>query len=309
MNYEAFYDELDQIQMTKEAIDPLTIMGVGALSHLGANLAVKAGHGTKLLRRVRARTLAKGIRSGVEGTSQGPLSRLGEMWAGPELLAGEHVGRRVGGLLRGRSKGQQRRALKKLRKAVAMDPALQKAPIFEDVIPGVTRALKGGLPKEGPIRKASLIERAAPYALVPAAAAYEPAALVHAGVNVARKAVASSGAGKRFMRKGFGTGLQRGASEVGSAANIGRVKERLMDTIVSPAALHTERVGQTLGQIGAQGTVATPRVKRLAGAMHSIVGNKRALQMAAPAMGAARTAVAQGGLEQMPGRLRTVLGA
>jgi hypothetical protein len=261
--------------MEKEGVDPLTIAGLGALSHFGANLAVKAGHGTKLLRGVRAGRMAKGLRSGIEGTPQGVGSRIAETWVGPELIAGEHVGRRVGGLLRGRSRGQQTRALKKLRKAVAMNPELQKAPFFEDVVPGVNRALEGGLPKEGPIRQAGFLRRAAPAALAPIVGAIEPAALVHAGVNVARKAVATSKSGREFMATGAEKGLLRSAMETGEKARIGKLREILMDTLVSPAALHTERMGQAIGHLASEGPAATEKLKRLAGAMHTIMGQKR----------------------------------
>jgi len=256
------------VEFEKNAVDPLTLAGLGALSHVGANLAVKAGHGTKFLRNVRSGGLARGIRSGIEGKPQGIGSRMLETWAGPELVATEHAGRGIGKILRGRTPHQQKRALKKLRKAVAMNPNLKHTPIMEDVVGGVTKAIEGGLPKAGPVREAGRLARAAAFAPAPILAATEPSALVHMGINVARKGVAQSKAGKEFMRKGMKRGLVEGGADAAPS-----VRERIMDVLVSPAALHTERMGRAMADLPA--TASKEQLARLTGASHSLMGQKR----------------------------------
>jgi len=281
-------------EVEKTAIGPLTVMGLGALSHLGANLAVKATHGTRLMRNVRAAGMARGVRRGIAGNPQGVGSRMTETWLGPELIAPEHAGAVIGKSVRAHTKGQRYRALKKLRKGVAMNPELQHTPIVQDIVGGVNRVLSRGVPRVGRERSASLLQKAAPYSLAPALALTEPSALVHGAVNVARKVVAESGPGKTFMRKKFIQGMTGKSSDkikglagaeyvtgrlardpivsaqriLGSPQMPGGAKARLIDTLVSPAALDTQRLGA-----GLRGAQTAP--KRLAGTAHTILGQKR----------------------------------
>lgn len=271
----AFYDELAKLggltdtYMKKEAIDPLTAAIVGTASHVGMNRLVKATHNTGIARGIRAGGLSRGIRGALEGKAQGLGSRMAETWVGPELIAPEHVGRVVGSHLRDLPTGQRYRALKKLRKTVAMSPSMRQTPIMEDVVGGVNRALAKPLPTPGLVQKPSFLQRVLPGASMAAVAPFEPGAVVHAGVNRARLAVAGSAPGMRFMRDQGKEGLLHGAPS--------RTHEALMDTFVSPAALDTRRLGHTIAETA---KTAPDEVRRIRGALHSVVGNKKVREYA-----------------------------
>jgi hypothetical protein len=202
---------------TKTAI--LDILGLGALSHMGTNTAVKALH--KPLSGLRERALSKGMERGISGQRQSFGSRMRELWVGPETVGPEHAGKVVGGLLRDQPRGHQYRALKKLRKAVAMSPTVNKSPYMEDVVGGVNQLLKKPLPIRGPVQTESRLNRALPYLGVPALAAggalstHIPAAMVHAAINRTRLGVAGSQKGRNFMENAFWGGL--GEAGAGSA--------------------------------------------------------------------------------------------
>lgn len=249
---------------------------MGLATHIGANLGMKALHGTKLMGGIRSGGMARGIQRGVSGAPQGVGSRAAELFVGPELTATEHAGATLGKQLREMPVGRRYRRLKKLRKTVASDPSLHSAPIFEDMVPAINRTLERGLPKVGPERKASLLSRAAPYAMAAPIAAVDPALLVHAGVNLTRRAVAQSAPGMEFMRNGLvrgatglapreaaqraSTAVMRGASPVvGAAQPPSGLRMRIYDTLVSPAALDTERMGAAIRN--------STNPRRLAGAL------------------------------------------
>lgn len=285
--------------LQKEALDPLSIAGLGALSHVGANLLVKATHGTKFVRKIRAGRLATGIRAALAGKPQTAGSRIAETWLAPELFIPEHTGRGLGGALRKLPTGQRYRALKKLRKAVAMEPQLQHTPIFEDVVGGVNRALKGGLPTVGAVQQPTLLQKAAPLFPAPLLAVTEPAALVHAGVNRARILASKSGLGKLYLKQQLAQGVKKGLSKeipgtlaepyrrspsIRKAVNAqldlfgaknapSTLHNKLVDTFLSPAARDPARIGEVLAQLPATSG------KRLLGAMHNIVGNKETVQL------------------------------
>jgi hypothetical protein len=272
-SYRAFLDELGHLpeltdaHMEKEAVDPLTLGLLGTASHVGANLAVKAGHGTRFLKNVRATRMSEGIRRALEGKAQGLGSRMAETWVGPELIAPEHVGRRIGGQLRELTTGQRYRALKKLRKSVAMSPDLQKAPILEDMVGGVNRALASPLPAPGAIQKPSFLQRVLPNASIPAVGMVAPESVVHAGINKIRKAVATSGTGRQFLKDQAVEGAIHGAPS--------KAHQVLMDTFVSPSALATRRVGEAATTAMANDP---QQVKRLAGAVHNLAGQRKVLE-------------------------------
>lgn len=278
-----FAGELEKLSEEKVAVGLLTLLGLGAGSHVLANLAMKGAHGTKFLKGVRSRGLARGVREALEGAPRGVRSRALETWVGPELTAPESLGRVLGQKLRDLPTGQRYRLLKKLRKQIAMTPELRGAPLIEDIVPGLNKALASALPKPGVIREAGALAKAAPYAPVPLLAATEPAALVHAGINRLRLMAARSAPGKRFMSRGAQKGMSesplgevlRGAERTvasyhpsqaslkGARSAVGEsilpptnplsaAKERTFDTLVSPAALNTRRLGRAMGELAAR---------------------------------------------------------
>lgn len=261
--YAAFLAELRSIaesNMEKRAVDPLTLGALGMASHIGSNLLVKATHGTQLARAARARLLAKGIQSGIAGKPQSALNRAGQILLGPEMFLTEHAGRRLGSELSTMGRGRQVRALKKLRKVVAISPQLQHAPVFEDVVGGINRTLENKLPKPGVPMNPSSLSQAAAYSAIPAAAITEPSSLVHMGINIARKGVAESGPGQEFMKNRLVQGLRGYAPGGRSMAAV--------DTLVSPAALNAQRIGAKVNEA----VLSNPyTARRLAGATQTIV--------------------------------------
>jgi hypothetical protein len=241
----AFVDELEKI-----AIDPATMLLTGAGTHLLANAAIKASHGTRFIRGVRAGRLARGISRGVSGAPQSLGSRMAERWVAPELISNEHIGNLVGEQLRGMSKGRRYRTLKKLRKVVASDKHLRHAPIFEDVVGGVNRALDEGIPRAGsaaqPGRLRRAFTRVAAEAPAPIMAAVEPGALAHRAVNATRMAVANSKGGRAYLRRTAREGFMRGASNP--------------DAIVASGALD-RLMSRVRGDPMAQIALADPRVQ------------------------------------------------
>lgn len=268
----------------KEAV--VTPLLLGALSHVGANLAYKGMHGTKFMRRRGALRLAEGVRDSISGTPRSVLNRAKELYIGPETAIQETAGRQLGALLRGKSEHQKRSILKKLRKGVALNPEIQKAPIFEDAVPAINNLLSKKLPTTGAVREASTLSKAAPYLGIPALAATEPHALVHVGVNKTRQLLAESKAGKNFLREKFVHGvtgdgntlnnakkiLQGGSEDLlrqsGSmvpTGGISKLRQHAYDTLVSPAALTSYRVGNALRHSIEDKSYAG---RRLIGALH-----------------------------------------
>jgi hypothetical protein len=222
----------------------------------------------------RANTMAKGLRGALEGTSRSAGSMLKERWAGPEHVVPEQVGRFFGGKLRDLNPGQRYRALKKLRKAVAMTPELHHTPLFEDIVPAVNRALATPLPKPGAVQAQSFASKAAPYLGVPAAAVTEPGSLVHLGVNRLRSAIAESPFGRKFMRRTAQDGFTstpvgeaaRTALEMPKPTPLSRAKEIATDVFISPAALDAHRIGTSIGNLASQ-PGGVQKVKKIQGAL------------------------------------------
>lgn len=247
----------------------------GAASHLGTNLGIKLTHNTGRARRFRARQLAHGIRRGISGERESLKTKMGKVWAGPELWVNQDVGAALGSHMRDLPRGRQIKGLKKLRKAVAMNPALQHAPVFEDTVAGVNRVLANraaSLPKPGPVQADSWWRKALPYAAIPVMAVAEPASLAHAGVNVARRQVAKSHTGRTFM-----TNAARDAASAAMNHHpfMSSMRQGVWDTVVSPAALNSARAATALTQT-AMGGAANPHsqtgvaARRLAGAVHTL---------------------------------------
>ena len=242
--YPSFFDELEQIdqELEKKAIAPLLAGGFGLLSHLGSNLLVKGLHSKRFMQKARAGLFAQGISGGISGKPQSLLHRMLQTNISPEVFVPEQAGRLLGSELATMSKGRQIRTLKKLRKATAMLPELQHTPVFEDVVGGINRTLEKGVPKMGVPMEPSMLSKALPFALGPAAAlAGEPGALIHAGLNAGRQALAGSSAGKKYMQHGFTSGLKAPIQEGG--------RTRAIDALVSPAALNSQRIGSSLRNI------------------------------------------------------------
>jgi hypothetical protein len=205
-----FYDEITSIHdLEKTAIDPVTMLLGGAASHIGTNLVARKLHHSPLLTSARSKGLGRGIREAIEGKPRGFKSRATELLAGPDFTASEDIGRLLGSGLRNKSRGQQHRALKKLRKATAMAPEdVRSLPFFEDLVPGINRALEAPLPRTGRIEQLSRAQRAAPYLAAAPAAILEPGAAVHMGVNKLRSLAANSPLGKKFAKNSLIAGAR-----------------------------------------------------------------------------------------------------
>lgn len=289
----AFFDELNSIE--KQAVDPLSLLGLGALSHVGSNAVTKLMHGP--LGKVRANRMAQGIRQALAGTPQTPGSKMLSLWAGPEHTVAEHTGRGIGTALRSLDEGSRYRALKKLRKTVAMTPELHHTPLFEDVVQGVNRTLETPLPRRGTIARVSMLNKAIPYAPAPLVAITEPAGLVHAGVNLLREQVGKSAPGKHFLRDKLVRGVAENPSVMSLVDNLkphipesmaqhplvqkalerspamGKAKELATDLLVSPAALNTYRIGRDLADLGTK-PQGIRRMRKLMGAVQPVIPRK-----------------------------------
>jgi hypothetical protein len=282
-----FSDELEKIaSLEKEAITPISLLLAGVGSHLGSNVITKALHHTKPLMTWRKRSMGRGIRQSLSGDPRGIESRMAETWIGPDYAVSEEIGRRIGNALRDRSKGQQYRALKKMRKAVAEAPAsVRSLPIMEDLIPGINRALETPLPNVGVAREATRLQKAAPYAVAPLAA-LEPGLLVHMGINKMRSAIARSRTGKQYLKDTAMRGVQESplARKVQNALpGVFQNKipsprqERLRDMGVgfglSPATLAPKNLAKGLSSAVTDPSQARS-MRRLTGAFQTLAGSK-----------------------------------
>ena len=282
--YPSFFDELEQIKAThleKRAIDPVSLLTAGAVSHFGTNLAVRASHGTQMMRNFRSDKLSEGLRRGIAGEGPTVSSRFRDLWLGPELGQNEQLGSMLGGQMRDVSVGHRYRGLKKLRKAIAI-PELQHTPVFEDVVGGVNKALAKPLPRAAPIQAPTAMDRvdkASPYAGIPGLAATEPAAMIHGGINRLRTYLAGSPVGQRWMRRGAQKGFQQGTGMDMHVQHLGdQVKNNVIDTAVSPAARDAEKMGRTFGGLTTS-TGGSDKLRRILGAAHTAVGADKAKQL------------------------------
>jgi hypothetical protein len=217
--------------------------------HAGANAAFKA-HGALTGHSGEGPQFATGFRHGLEGQKLHPVaSNVMTYGIGPESLVNYQLGQQLGQQTSGMSKGQTYRTLKKIRKNTAMTSDIQKAPLGRAVVPGINRILsdqrtwRDKVPTVARDAAPTLAQRAASGGLGAAAiAAAGPEAVVHMGLNAARKAVAGSDFGKKFMRTQATRGALQGPSE-GIASTL---KGWAQDLGVSPGSRYTRQLGEAL---------------------------------------------------------------
>lgn len=234
-------------ELEKQALDPVSLLGLGALSHVGANVAAKAIKKTRVGKRMGMGSMAAGIRRGMTGQELGHgVKRVANTVIGPESLAGHEIGRHLGKGLKSQSKGRQRKLLKKLRKNIASNPELLNAPYGQSMVGGINRVLEKGV-GGGRVGKAmsvaegakpTLASRVGSGAVIGGLAVTEPSSIAHMGVNVAREHAAKSQLGQKFMRQQFQKGLE--------GKKLNKAQELATDLLLSPKALDTRRMGASL---------------------------------------------------------------
>ena len=282
-----FYDELSKIASHRRlryakrhkktaSLTLGTIAGLGALSHLGVNTAVKKFHHTKPMRRMREDQLATGLSRAITGAPQSTKAGFGKVLIGPEMWANQDAGAALRPMLSKMSRRQQYKWLKKLRRAVQQDPKLAKLPLFEDAPGAINQLFKQPLPKTNSQAhvKQSLVAKAAPYVTAGALGWAEPSTAIHSAINVGRTAAANSSFGKKFFRN-----QAKGAAEaIGEGKNpLPPIRTAAMDYGLSPRALDSARITAGLADVD-------PRTLRRLIGLGMPLGNIPAVQAAAQDM-------------------------
>jgi hypothetical protein len=227
-------------------------LGLGAASHVGTNVVVRAlrkggkskipflGKASKKYHNWEKGSMGQGIRDAVAGKKRSRVATTRDLLVAPELSNSEHVGRQIGDATRGMSKGRRYRSLKKLRKSVASNPQLRDSAEIGPLVGGINRALKSPLPNVGKKETPKLLDKITPYAALAGVSAVKPPALVHAGVNRARMAAASSKPGKQYFRD------QAKAGAKGNHPS--KAKQLLQDLAISPAVADPRKASSTLAE-------------------------------------------------------------
>lgn len=252
--------------ITKTAMDPLTAAAFAAAGHLGVNAAAAGaralarGEGavaTKLRamlpKKVRKAVtefgpnrMADGIAMGVSGRSPSVVQNAVETWGAPETYAYSHAGQVIGqklgapyvsprtGKMIRPTTAKVERKLKKLRKAIAMSPEVNKANLTHSIVPAVNRLLDDratGMtrlwqdryvrPKES--SWAGKAKNALGTAIGLPLVGLHPDVAVHGIVNRSRLALAGSKAGVEFSKNRFKEGVEEGVREQALAHGLGHM--------------------------------------------------------------------------------------
>lgn len=238
-------------EMEKQAI--LGSLALGAGLHVGANAAFKTLRSTHTGHQLEQSQFASGYQHALKGQKMNPVLRnVATYGVGPESVVHYDLGQALGKEMSGLSKGRRYRQLKKLRKSVALSPELQKAPMGKSLIgavdkiilpqkePGMISRMAGRVFKPVAANaKPTLGQKLVSGGLGAAAVAAEPHSAIHMGINATRKAIATSGPGRKFMKSQFMKGVR------GEEAP-GKLRQLATDLVVSPAALDTRRLGTAL---------------------------------------------------------------
>lgn len=238
----------------------------GIALHLGANTAMKALKSSSTGHKLEAAMIAKGIQNGIKGRNISHTARqVATFGIGPEALVPHDLGRMVGEKMQGMSPSRRRRVMKVLRRRLASEPEILKAPngmaslsalnqVLGDSARPVTwhQRLVNKLPTAASNAKLTLRQKALGPALGAAAFAASPGhAGVHMGINAAREGLGNSSLGKSFLQKQLNAGL--------SGKKIHPFAGAATDLLVSPSALDTRRMGLAIRSAAAGHGISLPK--------------------------------------------------
>ena len=239
-------------KLEKEAASSLLgLLGLAGAIHVAPNLAMKADKSTKKGHNALTGTFSAGVDMGRSGQKLHPNAQsLIEYGIGPESLVDYRLGHKLGVKLQNIAPEKQDRYLGKLqgigeahlRNRGGVVKSLEEVPIlntFTNYIEGKgENKVKNGLmrmavPADKPI---TWKNKAGNAAMLGAAAAVEPHLLMQPAISAARKSVAKSKTGQKFIDNQFRKGVEGNVMSKG--------KQLGMDLAVSPAALDPYRIGQ-----------------------------------------------------------------
>lgn len=281
MTYETgSYAALANLGLEKTA-GPLSLLGLTGALHTGANTVFKGLrnlHGTfqhlPVGHNYETQSLAMGLRNALAGKRVNPgLSTVMSSGLGPESTVMTELGSAMGQGLRGKTPHEIKTFLKKVRRGVATAPSVRNTPLgapmvggINDFFSGPTKLERGfeavGLGATPANAPRTVAQTVTPLAAAGAAAALDPHALLHFGINATRQAVAKSPMGQRMLREGFQAGLQGKPQS--------RLSRFLWDYGVSPAVLDTRRTGEGFRRALDNNE---PGVRRLLGLAGRLAGN------------------------------------
>lgn len=238
--------------MEKQAMDPLSMLGMSVGLHLTANAAAKGlrvAHSAgipvlgKMLPGIESRAVAGGIHRGIANQPPPLRHSVINTWAGPEYLANAPVGKELGVGLRSLPRNRQANALKSLSRELGRIPGVEHTPVLGALRDGTSRAanksLSGGLPKAAPPNAqdapSSIVSTVAPLAVGAALSTVTPDALIHGGINYGRMALAKSSEGAKFFSDQIREGVAEAHNPVAKTLKE-KVKNLAIDFGLSPAA-------------------------------------------------------------------------
>lgn len=244
--------------MREKEAAPLTLGGLAAgtaLGHLAANAGITAHNafkrgrgGNRIVRRFRKylhktdrKNLTRGILDGVANNPERPLHRLKKIVAGPELGAGEDLGRALGSQLQGMGRRDQADYLVRVSKFIRSNPELNELPYAKQLSRAAASASKKI--RDGGIRKKTYgpVARNAPVAASVALGAAHPGSAGHMVGNKLRNLAARSTTGREVAIDKFLRGV-RGAKPSKATA----LAESLL---VSPALDEPRHVAEALKKV------------------------------------------------------------
>lgn len=237
--------------LKKEASGLLGLLGLAGAVHVAPNLVMKAVKSTQKGHDALTGTFSAGLDMAREGQKLHPNAQsLIEYGIGPESLVDFRLGQKLGEKLRNIPPENQERFLQKAKgmgeaqiRSMGIDPKdMEKVPVLNTLVNymegrGENKVKKGlmrmAVPADQPV---TWKNKAGNMAMLGGAAAVDPHLLMQPAISGARKMVAQSPIGQKFMDNQFHKG------RVGETINKG--KEVAMDMIVSPAALDPYRLGK-----------------------------------------------------------------
>ena len=275
------YSEAQQSLGLGKRVEPMQITG-------GAGSAASpqgffSGIGSRI-QDSDARAVQTGIRDVIAGKPRSFASEVKKNLLATELGVPEDLGRGVGEQLRGKSMHQQKQMLKKVRKAIALNPEFRDQPLVEPVFRATNNILKEGvdtLPLKDQWRALGGVDRSKYYEPILGAAQIAPAfaipfdptgiaaslAAKHMGINRLRAGLANTAYGRNFVNELAGVGFKRGIEGI-RPDTATKLQELATDYIVSPAVRDPQKVVETAAKI----TKKDPRAgARLTGAMDEII--------------------------------------
>lgn len=226
-----------------------------------------------------ARAVQRGMVDVLAGKPMGIGSAIKKNLVATELGVPEDIGRIAGEQLRGKTPHQQKQLLKRVRKAIALNPEFRNQPQVEPVFRAANNILTegvGNLPIKDQWKLLGGVDRTKYYEPALTAAQIAPAfaipfdptgvaaslAAKHMGINRLRVGLSHTESGKKFVDDLMRQGLDRGVKGVRSEYLPQSVKaqELFTDTIISPAVRDPQKIVGTLGSISRENPRAGARL-------------------------------------------------